>query len=365
MVPRTVAWILALVVALGAPALLPASTYAEGPGEPTTLEVSWPGATVRQGRAYVVTGSVSGGPRPVLVQRRVPGGWFPLGRDQAGADGRFSIRVDTRWVARHGSIRVWAPPTDLAEEAVATRTGGLTVTRSHRPRGGSAWRPLRAGDARAMRWSPCGYRPGVITYRVNHRGLPRGGLAEVKRAFAQLTAATGFTFRYLGRTTLVPLRNGSGTISRNADITIAYATPRQVPALRGPVLATTPTAAGFAGTSTYRILQAATVLDRTAGLRPGFGGGRRASRGKTLLHELGHQVGLAHVGDRRQVMYPSPTTFSAQYARGDLKGLAKVGVGAGCFPGEAVGGRRAAGGGDGRAGDGADDPVKITGRPVK
>jgi hypothetical protein len=237
---------------------------------------------------------------------------------------------------------VWAPPTDTAEEATAGRSGGLTVTRGYRPRGGTAWRPTRGGGAKAMRWSPCGLKPGVITYRVNPHGLPRGGLAEVRRAFGMLTAATGFTFRYLGRTNVVPLKKGSGVISRNADVTIAYSTPRTVPSLRGPVLATTPTAAGFVGVSTYRIFQAGTVIDRTFRFRPGFGPGRRPSRGQTLVHELGHQMGLDHVRDRRQVMYPSPTKFSPQYARGDLKGLARVGVGAGCFPGEGVGGRPAA-----------------------
>ena len=47
---------------------------------------------------------------------------------------------------------------------------------------------------------------------------------------------------------MVPLKKGSGVISRNADITIAYSTPKKVPSLRGPVLATTPVAAGFVGT---------------------------------------------------------------------------------------------------------------------
>lgn len=37
------------------------------------------------------------------------------------------------------------------------------------------------------------------------------------------------------------------------------------------------------------------------------------------------------------MMYPSPTGHDASYAKGDLRGLKKVGVAAGCFPGEAVG----------------------------
>ena len=110
-----------------------------------------------------------------------------------------------------------------------------------------------------------------------------------------------------------------------------------MPTLRGPVLATTPVAAQFVGTPIYWIIEAGVVIDRTFRFRPGFGPGRGPSRGQTLIHELGHAVGLDHVRDPRQVMYPSPTRFSAQYAKGDLRGLAKVGVGAGCFPGEFLG----------------------------
>ncbi len=58
----------------------------------------------------------------------------------------------------------------------------------------------------------------------------------------------------------------------------------------------------------------------------------RASADAVILHEFGHLVGLDHVNDRAQVMYPrsgpgSPTAFQ----RGDLTGLAALGLGA-CQP---------------------------------
>ncbi len=350
MIPRGLAPALALVLALGW-SVVPASgdIPTAGPGsaaaaEPSELKVRWPGGKVRQGRKYVVTGKVSGGQRKVLVQRKIPGGWFPLGKDKAGADGRFKVRVDTRWVAQHRSIRVHAPATATHDEVSKSRKRGLTVTRSYRPRGGTAWRPIsEPGFFKRERWTPCGVSPGVITYRVNPRGLPRGGLKEIKRALGMVTAASGFAFRYLGKTNLVPIKKGSGTISRGADVTIAFATPKQVPALRGPVIATTPVRAsavvpsGFPGAKNWRVIEAATVVDRTFRFRPGFAAGRKPSRGATLIHEFGHAVGLDHVRDRRQVMYPSPTRFAASYAKGDLRGLSRHGVAAGCFPGEFVG----------------------------
>ncbi len=45
----------------------------------------------------------------------------------------------------------------------------------------------------------------------------------------------------------------------------------------------------------------------------------------TLLHELGHVMGLAHVGDPNQLMYPSQTASQFDFAAGDLAGLAILG----------------------------------------
>ena len=78
------------------------------------------------------------------------------------------------------------------------------------------------------------------------------------------------------------------------------------------------------------------VLDSTAKLPGGFaGGGRQSTRGSLLLHELGHAIGLDHMTDKRQVMYPVILPQAAQYASGDLRGLAAVGAAQGCFPADA------------------------------
>ncbi len=45
------------------------------------------------------------------------------------------------------------------------------------------------------------------------------------------------------------------------------------------------------------------------------------------LHELGHLVGLEHLPDTNQVMYPSINVNLAGYAAGDLAGLAALGRG--------------------------------------
>jgi len=50
-----------------------------------------------------------------------------------------------------------------------------------------------------------------------------------------------------------------------------------------------------------------------------------------LRHELGHVVGLDHVGDRDQMMHPSSSDVLT-FQEGDLAGLAQLGEGA-CAPG--------------------------------
>ena len=49
-----------------------------------------------------------------------------------------------------------------------------------------------------------------------------------------------------------------------------------------------------------------------------------------VLHELGHLVGLDHVSDPGQLMYPEASGV-ADFAAGDLTGLARLGAGA-CVP---------------------------------
>jgi hypothetical protein len=195
-------------------------------------------------------------------------------------------------------------------------------TPTHR-RGGTEFAWL--SGASHARWDPCA---GPITYRVNPRHLPPHGLVDIKRAFAQISAASGLSFSYAGRTSFVPHRKGQSALVNppgDADAHIAWTTPKIAPSLRA--------AAGYGGAAwggkNSALKNGTVVLDITDYM------GRTAKQKRTnrmtlLLHEFGHLVGLTHVKDRRQIMHPGTYPANAQYAAGDLRGLAAVGASHGC-----------------------------------
>ena len=46
-----------------------------------------------------------------------------------------------------------------------------------------------------------------------------------------------------------------------------------------------------------------------------------------ILHELGHLVGLAHIDNGDQLMFPRVSAAITDYSAGDLAGLARLGRG--------------------------------------
>ena len=59
---------------------------------------------------------------------------------------------------------------------------------------------------------------------------------------------------------------------------------------------------------------------------------RRDAIGATLLHELGHLLGLAHVEDVSQLMSTDPGSGPVVLCAGDLAGLRAIGAQSGCNP---------------------------------
>lgn len=218
-----------------------------------------------------------------------------------------------------GTLGIAATITPSATAAAVTDPGYVLYTNSNGSIG---------------RWNPC----HTIHYRVNDATGGPGALADVFSAVSQLESASGLEMVYDGPSTEIPQSNYAATTDPNnpAPLLIAWVSPGQSNALTGGG------ELGYSGTTVYswtgpdgvfhptQIVSGYTVFTNTANLAGGFGPASYATRGRLLLHELGHIAGLMHTTDPNEVMYPVVDGRSGTYAAGDRAGLTKVGAPAGC-----------------------------------
>ena len=184
-----------------------------------------------------------------------------------------------------------------------------------------------SGEEVPVTWSPC--RP--IHVVVNPSGAPGGLEDQVVEALGDLSVASGFVFVYDGvtdeppdpaRPAYQPERYGD----RWAPVVVQFTDPTQVPELGGDVAGLTVShlldspSSGLGHVVTAEVYLDVEVLrmPREQGL-PAYV--------SVLRHELGHVVGLDHVDDPRQLMYPWSVGV-VTYQDGDRAGLAELGQGA-------------------------------------
>jgi hypothetical protein len=181
---------------------------------------------------------------------------------------------------------------------VATTGNYRTVARPGNPN----WAPIEAG----WRWNPCA---GPIEWRYNPANAPAGASVEFFQAgFDYLAEVTGLQFRYAGTTTTHPLDNAAPGI-----VLGWYAMPGSVVGQAYPDGRNGVFSLGGIG------------LDSSASIPFTWTSGW----GTIFLHEAGHALGLAHVNDPQQLMYPT-AGYVTTFGDGDLSGLSALGAAQGC-----------------------------------
>lgn len=207
---------------------------------------------------------------------------------------------------------------------------------------------VKADGCSPVRWNPC----EPVHYVINPLEAPPTAVADVREAFTRLSRATGMTYVYDGETNeeaSAGARRGGRAYQperygeRWAPILVHWQRTSRgtedvqivgggFPTLAGDVYVT-----GDLSLNPFVVTDAET---RTT-VAGGFGsdvvlgpiGAKGVTWGRIILHELAHIMGLGHVRDPSQLMYPetSEHTSPATFRAGDLQGLKLVGREAGCL----------------------------------
>lgn len=170
--------------------------------------------------------------------------------------------------------------------------------------------PVRFDRCKVVKWSVYGADDEIELTRA---------------AIRELEAATGFAFREVAydgyRPVLDPMPS---TPTARTGIVIRWDSESDIDDLAGDVAGVTQSLSWTLADRTWRSFSAIS-LESTGETLARTGGN---SAWAVLLHELGHSVGLAHVDDRAQLMFPTTWDGTAdRYQQGDLAGLARVGRG--------------------------------------
>jgi hypothetical protein len=207
------------------------------------------------------------------------------------------------------------------------------------------------GKVHRIRWNPC---QTAVTFAVNPRlagktaAARTAAVGDARKAFHRVGKRTGITFRFEGRTTEIP-KDGKQSWSdrqRAAEIVVAWVDQSRSKTRTNLI---SNTGSGYASGVGGWMMKGWTDGDghwhaaigrgfvvinsgQNGLYKPGYGAGM--TRGALLLHEIGHAMGLGHVGTTREIMYPTMLDRSfSRYKSGDRTGLRKVGRSLGCVEG--------------------------------
>jgi hypothetical protein len=220
-------------------------------------------------------------------------------------------------------VAVRQPTAPLADTEVGASREGYAV-----------W--ARNDDGRPVRWDPCTPIEVVVSGVGGPDSYPTTSLRrDVERALATLRDATGLELVLRGVADEVP-DAGRSTVAAGTDggtvwapVLVGWRAPGEggLPLRDVDRAVAVPVAVSSADGRVY--VTAQVVLNPERDDLEGGDADRATSWGATVLHELAHVLGLAHVEDPAQLMYTYPGRGPVTLGEGDHNGLAAVGVGDG------------------------------------
>jgi hypothetical protein len=265
---------------------------------------------------------------PAPDDRRPPESWIPPRPDVAWQHLPPTVRTPRR---RGGLVAIIAILTALGIVASLGLLGGVVNVATRSKGSSDEYRFLATAGGEPIRWNPC----APIHYVVNLSAAPDGSLDDVKEAIRRVSEDTGIPFVLDGSTTEIPQADRAPYQptrygDRWAPLVIAWAFQAQTniqfqdgderyAAVSRPLVAPT-------GSPQY---VSGWVVVNAADRYP-TGWSSPASLGPTVLHELGHIIGLDHVASKYELMEPSGG-YMTDYGPGDLAGLERLGRDQGCL----------------------------------
>ncbi len=210
------------------------------------------------------------------------------------------------------------PPTldELNEQVAVNELADRRIT-SPTPPSTGAHAFLYTNGPGYARWDPC----TPIKYQINSERATPAQEQVVFDAIEEIELETGLDFAFVGRTTAGLDR----IVPPEIDALIVFGDPQSMPILAGNVL-------GIGGGS-FDPVTGRVTTGYVAVNTPSLFTAQIAST--TVQHEIGHLVGLAHVSDPGELMFPEEIGTTA-FGPGDREGLWRLGAAQGCFPSTAL-----------------------------
>ncbi|HSU03816.1 MAG TPA: hypothetical protein VLK03_14795 [Nocardioides sp.] len=324
--------VLATVAMLSTSALtvsLLAAPAEAGPSR-TRLSGTLSAAVANPGGAVVMSGTVKDRgkqKRTVVLEQKIASGWRKVDKVRSDRSGAYAVSVPTHWFYS-SKVRTRVVRTRKLR-GDTSRAHRMSVVPAYVPLGSaSSWRPL--GEA-GNRWNPC----RTVTYGINSAGATPDAAtvaAGIHNTMALVGQATGIRFKAVGETTAVPLDRR--WTRKEPRIIFSFTTDEQTRLDLGPQIAArggydrSRAARDPRGRRVWEAVNGGVVYDLTDTATM-----TAAQFQQLTLHEVGHVMGLGHVGETDQYMTAGAELYDLPllYQAGDLQGLSKVGLQSGCL----------------------------------